>query len=312
MLRRGGTPDFDEEGWEKYVENHRKADPALSAKGMEQARLLAQYLIPYIEKQASHPIRIITSPMLRTLETIRPTLEGIQKLPGPQPKVAVTVCGFYHESEGCHNKGTPEEGMNPSQICELLKDGVEDTNRDIDFVGFDDPCRGWYMHGTGPETREESEIRAAKFYLWFSEYLDGQLAIQDKDLFDAGVSIQGEENEDEHDRHATRIRRRRTAIMVGHGDFMSLVLKRLIAGYGHYVETEGIPHSKFFQQIHQWTPICVSDVAFVLLQDLLSHISIRESPTLSFSAMVVFLPWESTTLLIYHLIKFRKCEAAAV
>lgn len=242
---RGGTPDFDAEGWTRYVEANRKADPSLSTKGVEQSELLSRYLIPYIENQASHPIRIITSPMLRTLETIRPTLEGMQKLPDHRCRVHIIVCAFYHESEGCHNKEDPEEGMNPAQIRELLKESVQDPMRDIEFVGFEDPSRGWYIRGTGPETRKESEIRAAKFYLWFCEYLDRQLAIQDSDLFDAGVSIKGEEGEDEHDRHAKRIRRRRTAIMVGHGDFMSLVMKRLIAGYGHQVETEGISHRKF-------------------------------------------------------------------
>jgi broad specificity phosphatase PhoE len=245
---RGGTPEYDEEGWTHYVDTHRKADPALSGKGRQQAKLLAEYLIAHIENQASHPIRIITSPMRRTLETIRPTLEGLQQTATPEdayPKVHIIVCAFYHESEGCHNKDTPEEGMTPDEIRSLLKNCVQDIERDIEFVGFPDPNRGWYMLGTGPETRALSEARAAKFYMWFNEYLDGQLAIKDHDLFDAGVSIEGEEEEDENDKLSKRIRRRRTAVLVGHGDFMSLVMKRLIAGYGHSVETEGIPHRKY-------------------------------------------------------------------
>ena len=243
-----------------YVETHRKADPALSEKGYQQAKLLADYLIPHIENQASHPIRIITSPMRRTLETIRPTLEGLQKtvLPGDtHPKVHIIVCAFYHESEGCHIKEKPEEGMNPQEIRDLMKDCVQDLDRDMEFVGFPDSHRGWYVLGTGPETRADSEKRAAKFYLWLNEYLDGQLAITDYDLFDAGVSIEGEEHEDENDKHSIRIRRRRTALSIGHGDFMSLVMKRLIAGCGHYVETEGIPHSKC-RVVFQWiaTVVC--------------------------------------------------------
>jgi hypothetical protein len=83
------------------------------------------------------------------------------------------------------------------------------------------------------------------FYLWLNEYLDSQLAVRDYDLFDAGVSIEGEEHEDENDKLAKRFRRRRTVLLVGHGDFMSLVLKRVIAGYGHYVEREGITHRKY-------------------------------------------------------------------
>ena len=250
-MYRGGTPDFDEEGWIRYVETHRKADPGLSEKGDQQSRRLAAYLIPHIENQASHPIRIITSPMRRTLETIRPTLEGIQQKHNTKEasdvwhrKVHLIVCAFYHESEGCHIKDVPTEGMNPEEIRTLMKNCVEDVDQDMEFVGFPDPNRGWYVLGTGPETRQHSEHRASMFYLWLSEYLDGQLAVKDYDLFDAGVSIEGEEHEDENDKHAKRIRRRRTVLMVGHGDFMSLVLKRVVAGYGHSVETEGITHRK--------------------------------------------------------------------
>ena len=139
--------------------------------------------------------------------------------------------------------------MTPAEIRDLLKDCVASPN-DIEFVGFPQPDRGWYIDGTGPETRAHSERRAAKFYLWLCEYLDEQLSVGDgnaasDDLFDAGVQIDGEEAECEHDKFAQRIRRRRTALFLGHGDFMSLVIKRIIAGYGHYVETEGIPHRKY-------------------------------------------------------------------
>jgi hypothetical protein len=106
-IYRGGTPEFDNDGWNDYVETHRKADPGLSPKGYQQADHLSRYLIPHLENQASHPVRIITSPMRRTLETIQPTLEGLQKASGTQPKVHIIVCAFYHESEGCHIKDTP-------------------------------------------------------------------------------------------------------------------------------------------------------------------------------------------------------------
>jgi broad specificity phosphatase PhoE len=107
-IYRGGTPDFDDVGWNKYVEHHRKADPLLSKKGCKQAQALATYMVPHLQNQASNPVRIITSPMRRTLETIRPTLELLQKsttaTTQQQPKVQITVCAFYHESEGCHIK----------------------------------------------------------------------------------------------------------------------------------------------------------------------------------------------------------------
>eukprot|EP00978_Attheya_sp_CCMP212_P026847 scaffold89037_cov40-Attheya_sp.AAC.2 len=142
-----------------------------------------------------------------------------------------------------------EAGMNQPQIKSVLSGfGVE--SEDILFEGFpEDPLDGWYCHGTGFETRLESETRASKFYLWLCEFLDQQLKLgneqedptcdnnndDDDDVFDAGVSVPGEEHEEEHDKFSTRHRRRRTTILVGHGDFMALVLKRIISGFGHYV-----------------------------------------------------------------------------
>jgi N-acetylglutamate synthase-like GNAT family acetyltransferase len=80
------------------------------------------------------------------------------------------------------------------------------------------------------------------------EYLDQQLSEDQNthDIFDAGVTLPGEEDEKCHDRLAKRSRRRRTAIFVGHGDFMSLVLKRIVAGFGHAVEKEAVPHRSAF------------------------------------------------------------------
>lgn len=93
-------------------------------------------------------------------------------------------------------------------------------------------------------------FRAAKFYVWMQEYLDQQLREVEEqevhDIFDAGVTLPGEEDEKCHDRHQPRTRRRRTAIFVGHGDFMSLVLKRIVAGFGHAVEKEAVPHRSAF------------------------------------------------------------------
>jgi broad specificity phosphatase PhoE len=242
FLFRGGTPDFDEAGWWDYVNHHRSSDPGLSDIGMKQRDHLANFLVPHLQNQASHPVRVIVSPMRRTLETIQPTLERLKKS-GHAAQVIVNA--FYHESEGCHDRDDPREGMSPYEVRQLYS-ALNDSN--LVFEGFPDPNRGWYVHGKGAETREESETRAAKFYLWLCEYLDTQLAEQSTDVFDAGVKIPGEEHEDEHDKFSARIRRRRMALCVGHGDFMGLVLKRIVAGFGHAVESEGIPHRKFIFQ----------------------------------------------------------------
>jgi hypothetical protein len=311
-IYRGGTPDFDSNGWNTYVDAHRLADPGLSDVGQRQATKLAQnYLLQHVSNQVSQPLTIITSPMRRTLATIRPTLHGLlqeqqeqQKGNGRAHEVNVLVHGFYFESEGCHIRDVAQEGMNPQQIRKFLLSDEDDNDEDSDddenddthhnhhnvsFVGFpeEDPNRGWYSHGTGAESRAASEMRAAKFYVWLCEYLDEQLlqasstrrnssshaneegdAVSqqqqqqqhrasdqqhhehhhdDDDVFDAGVSIlPGEEMEVDHDKLAPRRRKRRTVLLMGHGDFMSLVLKRIVAGFGHHVEHDGVPHRSAF------------------------------------------------------------------
>jgi len=275
----GGTPDFDSVGWTKYVDKHRSADPGLSPTGRRQAERLADFLVPHIVNQVSEPVRIITSPMRRALETIRPTVRRLHALHEQQPQQSpqlqhITVNGFYHESEGCHSKNKAIEGMAPEEIKTMLLHGKAELeeqsggNNDetkanspreaynVDFVGFPDPNRGWYCNGIGAESREQAEDRAARFYLWLMETLDQQLLEASAasaagsdvvtDVFDAGVSQPGEETENEHDKHAPRKRRRRTTLLVGHGDFMSLLLKRIVAGFGHSVETAGIPHRSAF------------------------------------------------------------------
>jgi broad specificity phosphatase PhoE/GNAT superfamily N-acetyltransferase len=246
FLFRGGTPEFDESGWNAYVDLHRKADPGLSEIGVQQAQHLADFLVPHLQNQASHPVRIISSPMKRTLETIRPTLERLQADSNGTSVCNVIVNAFYHESEGCHVKEQAVEGMNPQEITQLMKDATSD----LEFTGFPLENRGWYVHGVGAETRSQSEARAAKFYTWLCEHLDEQLygsdAKTNDDVFDAGVALPEEEHECEHDLFTPKTRKRRTTLLIGHGDFMSLVLKRIVAGFGHVVETEGIPHRSAF------------------------------------------------------------------
>ncbi|KAL7534706.1 hypothetical protein ACHAXR_009659 [Thalassiosira sp. AJA248-18] len=254
-IYKGGTPDFDLQGWLKYVDDRRSADPGLSDVGKIQAKKLSQYLEPHLMNQASRPVRFVVSPMRRTIETILPTLEVMNNGNNnhgskEQNSCNVMINGFYFESEGCHTREKVEPGMNATQINESLLHPSGVTN--ASFAGFSKGQEnGWYAHGTGPETRPESEVRAAKFYVWMMEYLDQQLSEAGgdqnaDDIFDAGVTLPGEENEQCHDRLAPRTRRRRTAIFVGHGDFMSLVLKRIVAGFGHAVEKTSVPHRSAF------------------------------------------------------------------
>lgn len=267
-IYKGGTPDFDEMGWNNYVNQLRSSDPGLSDRGREQAEKLAtSYLTTHLWNQASHPITFIVSPMRRTIETIIPTILELEKLHHHNkaqqqglisgPCCAILIHGFYFESEGCHLCGIPEPGMNQVEISHLLS--LSGVTTQPSFVGFDehDVHRGWYAYGTGREERADSEARAAKFYLWLCEYLDTQLlqavssstaaTMETHDIFDAGVSHPDEDPSIlDHDKFSVRQRKRRTAVLVGHGDFMSLLLKRIIGGFGHAVEAEGMPHRSAF------------------------------------------------------------------
>jgi len=279
---RFGSSDFDKDGFEKYVNTHRKADPRLSPLGVQQADILADgYLNPALfEYQSSSPVRILCSPMLRTLLTIRPTLERLllssstSRNDSFQQKVHLTIVSFYHEIEGCHTNGRAEPGMNPNEIQDCLFRHILENDRlqidrsdieeivTIDFVGFDRPDDGWNENGTGHESLIDAEARAAKYCLWLSDYLDGLMynynssncnedATND-DLFDVGFLLPGEDLEDENDKFSKRMRRRRTVLSIGHGNFMSVVLKRLVGSYvgcgqgGRLVEQSGLPHRTAF------------------------------------------------------------------
>ncbi|MGK3753290.1 MAG: phosphohistidine phosphatase SixA [Bacillariaceae sp.] len=304
-LFRFGASDYDEEGFQRYVDTHRKADPHLSPLGLSQAECLAEnYLVTaLLEHQASLPLRVLCSPMLRTILTIRPTIERLimsslreecsngtssssssynngynHKRRPLRHKIHLIIVSFYHEIEGCHTKGRPEPGMSPNEIREYMfqnitidadddddddKEKIKIDQCDIDdivtfeFVGFGDlPTDGWYAHGTGHESRIDAEARSAKYCLWLSEYLDNLMFSpstnknDDDDLFDVACLLPGEEKEDQHDKFLPILRRRRTVLAIGHGDFMSVVLKRLVGGYvgngGRVVERLGLPHRTAF------------------------------------------------------------------
>ena len=246
-LYKGGQPDFDLKGWLKYVDEHRVADPGLSDVGQKQAVMLSQCLQPHLENQAGE-VRVVVSPMRRTIETMLPTLTAMSKNKNANQNIKTYVNGSYFESEGCHTRGKVEPGMNAEQIAEYLApSGV----RDASYVEFTSGSEnGWYAHGTEPETRHESELRAARFYVWMMEFLDEQLMEAERnqvdDIFDAGVTLPGEEGDKCHDLFQPRSRRRRTAIFCGHGDFMSLILKRIVSGFGHAIEREGESHRAAF------------------------------------------------------------------
>eukprot|EP00816_Leptocylindrus_hargravesii_P008561 CAMPEP_0196819786 /NCGR_PEP_ID=MMETSP1362-20130617/72103_1 /TAXON_ID=163516 /ORGANISM="Leptocylindrus danicus, Strain CCMP1856" /LENGTH=497 /DNA_ID=CAMNT_0042198383 /DNA_START=90 /DNA_END=1583 /DNA_ORIENTATION=+ len=231
-----GTPDFDEKGWLKYVNDHRSADPGLSCRGSSQAEALSDYLAPNLAAEASSPVYFVISPMRRTIDTILPTIRALGNDKANLTKHSPNACeavinGYYHEVEGCHLRDKPEPGMNQHEISSLL--APLELSGDESFVGFPkDPSQGWYANGTGAERRVDAEERASKFYLWLCEFLDSHLVEDAEDVYDAGVR--------------TNTGRRRTVVMIGHGEFMGYVLKRIVAGFGYSVEHEGVPHRSTF------------------------------------------------------------------
>ncbi|KAL9180153.1 hypothetical protein ACHAXT_008123 [Thalassiosira profunda] len=158
---KGGTPDFDLDGWLQYVDDRRSADPGLSDIGQIQAQKLAEYLHPHLTNQASRPVRFVISPMRRTIETIVPTLEALVATDSADA-CDVMINGFYFESEGCHTREKVEPGMNAAQINESLLHPAGVTG--ASFVGFPKgEGEGWYAHGTGPETRPNRKSARQNF-----------------------------------------------------------------------------------------------------------------------------------------------------
>ena len=204
-----GTDRYDGDGWNTYIHANRHADCDLSDPvGFQQADNLAKaYLEPLLEDRKS--VQVITSPMRRTLATLRPTVERCKD------KLDVLVHAEYFETEGCHTKGVAEEGMCPTAIRQFL--GLD--KRSIEFHGFKlGEDRGWWQR-RGSETRAQAELRCARFYMWICEYLDAKLAGEVR-------------KEDENPLH----------VLIGHGDFMNLLLQRMLSSFGHAVETPGLPH----------------------------------------------------------------------
>lgn len=216
-LFRIGSDDCDVAGWQQYVSTHRRADCELSDMGQAQAENLATaYLEPLVE--SCKDVHVIVSPMLRTLLTLKPTVERCNM-------AEILVHAEYFETEGCHTKGVAEEGMRPDEIRKVLdpKNAIPTTS--LQFEHFENG-RGWWIQ-EGTESRAQAQRRASKFYVWLCEHLDAQLE-------------QGSQ------RDATLETERSVHVLIGHGDFMGLLLQRIVASFGYAEETVGVPHRAGF------------------------------------------------------------------
>jgi len=239
-----GAPTFDQKGWIEYVNAHRDADPGLSRRGEEQAEHLGEYLSKVLEKEGSSPTYVITSPMRRTIKTVIPTIRKIINQTDnvhddDRVRCKILVHAQYFEVEGCHVKNIPEPGMNQKEITEFIyEERVKKENVTMNFVGFQNEESGWYCHGKGVENRAEAENRSTQFYMWLCDWLDEQIKDEAEDIFDAAAVAKMEKAHN---------RGRRTILIVGHGEFMGYVLRRIVCGFGHSMESyEGIPHRSTF------------------------------------------------------------------
>jgi len=87
---------------------------------------------------------------------------------------------------------------------------------------------GWGSDAREVEHRHEVEFRAAKFYAWLMEFLDSQLSCGDE-ASDARVSGEGRVMEMEGEvSDSIWEKKRKTVVLVGHGDFTALVMRRIM------------------------------------------------------------------------------------
>mmetsp|Transcript_6456 Transcript_6456/g.13532 ORF Transcript_6456/g.13532 Transcript_6456/m.13532 type:complete len:293 (+) Transcript_6456:145-1023(+) len=175
-LHGNGTASFDARAWQEYVEGRRVPDPGLSTKGHSQADALGRHLAVEL---AGDEVRVVTSPMARTLDTTRSVLGCVleKKIAvggGGDVRLEAVVNAKYYEVEGCHEGGEPRSGKNgPGAQEYLLSEPLpEGGGVDVTYACFPPGGGGWYTGATGPEDRVHAESRSALFYTWLVDYLD--------------------------------------------------------------------------------------------------------------------------------------------
>mmetsp|Transcript_20185 Transcript_20185/g.45741 ORF Transcript_20185/g.45741 Transcript_20185/m.45741 type:complete len:518 (-) Transcript_20185:63-1616(-) len=241
--------EYNETGWNDYVERNRKADPGISKRGHVQSDSLGRHLADTLRKE---DVSFVVSPMARTLDTIRPVLKHMLERKIRQGSadcmLEVMVQGKFYEVEGSHVRGVAKPGMNRAAVQQFLcssKEGDHPKSRDsisledhvnLSFAGFPsaaDEDLGWYAEHTTNETWASGEVRSAHFYHWLVDFLD----LMQLDL----------ENDNEgRITDKSKQSKKRTVVLVGHGDFMGRTLRRAVVGFGHMIENERRYHRAGF------------------------------------------------------------------
>jgi len=140
-----------------------KKDPPLSDLGTQQAANLVNVLTPHIEATTGQ-IKVMSSPMLRCLHTISPTLSALQ--------LPVLVHGEFFEF-GC--AGNAHVGSSPNQIAERLAESHQ--LHAIDFTHFTEGSNPhWLYTGTADkEQPDEFKARGGCLVEWIGSELVSQI-----------------------------------------------------------------------------------------------------------------------------------------
>lgn len=120
-------------------------DPGLSEKGHRQAAALAERLREFEKEAAAGHLRILCSPMLRCLETIRPALELLPALPHGS-----CICHGACYEHGCAGRSFP--GTAADEIVERFPQFLA--------TGFTPESTWDYRGKSDKESSEECAIRA--------------------------------------------------------------------------------------------------------------------------------------------------------
>jgi len=126
-------------------------DPALSPKGQRQAEALADRLAGEMQKVAAvGDLQIWCSPMLRCLQTIKPTMDVLDL---PQSKCICHGACYEHGCAGLSFEGTPAAK-------------IEEQFPNFQFMGFNSQSLWDYSGSNDKETSEECIARAWRIVEW--------------------------------------------------------------------------------------------------------------------------------------------------
>ncbi|EWM20660.1 Histidine phosphatase superfamily, clade-1 [Nannochloropsis gaditana] len=235
----GARYNFDpnlHELMEKEVASLRSEDADLSEKGFVQAERLGEYLA---ERLRQRRVLVVTSPMQRAIKTIRPlvTRLGI----GPED---FACYGRYFEVGGCYLQDRVYTGTSRAELEGTYK-----------LQCFDVEEEGWYAHSKEREGHPQALLRCEQAWLWIQDVLLAGALPNAVDGDGRGGGRGGGRSYD-------------TIVVVGHGEFMHYVMKKMVGG-GSLSSALGFVHGNTGISTLQYHP---SRGALVRSLNVLEHL----------------------------------------